>query len=156
LHSEDAVMSLPLRLAISMLVVSIALPLCLQSLSDGGRELSRRAAMETAEEISRIAEELSSKPVGESRVLPVAAELRSVGPAVSIIVGSLLGEEGFASIRCTDATGWEVVMSVDLSPEIVGFCSYDLMPLTIGCDSGDILISHGRHPIGEVIQLGVA
>ena len=156
MDSEEGVMSLPFRLAISMLIVSLALPICLQSISDGEREVSHRLARQAAQEISRIAEELSSKPVGESRMFEVSDDLRSMGSGISIVAGSLLGEDSFSSIRCTDATGWAVVVFVQLSPQIVGFCSFDLMPLTIDRNTGDILISHGRHACGEIIQLGPA
>lgn len=151
---EDAVTSLPLRLAVSMLVVSIAVPICMQSLSDGEREISHRSAMEIAQEISGIAEELSSKPVGESRILHIGDDLRAIGPVVSILVGSLLGNESYASIQCIDASGWRMVIAVELSPVIVGLCSFDCMPLTIGCDSGNLLISHVNHAAGEIIQAG--
>lgn len=156
MDSEDGVMSLPFRLAISMLVVAIALPMCMQSLSDSGREVSRRAAVEAAREIAQVAEQISSRPVGESRVLWPGDDLSSVGPDISIVIGSLLGEASFAVIHCTDSTGWNVTVPVNLSPQIVGFCSFDLMPMTIGCDSGNLLISHCQHPIGELIQLGAA
>jgi len=154
LDSEEGVMSLPLRLAVSMIVVSLALPLCLQSISDGGRELSRTAAMRVSEEISRAAGEVSSKPVGESRVIRTGEDIRALGQSVTIIVGRLLGEGGFDSIRCADSYGWTRLVRVDLSPEIVGFCSFDLQPVIIGAGSGDILISHGRHPCGDIVQIG--
>lgn len=156
MDSEEGVMSLPFRLAVSMLIVSLALPMCLQSLSDGERDVSHRLARQAAQEISRIAEELSSKPVGESRVFEVGDELSSMGTGISIVAGAFLGEESFSSIRCTDATGWAVVVPVQLSPRIAGFCSFDFMPLTIDHNTGDIIISHGRHAGGEIIQLGPA
>jgi len=40
-----------------------------------------------------------------------------------------------------------------MSPQIVGFCSFDLMPLTIERDTGDIVMSHCRQPGGEIIMM---
>lgn len=154
--SEEGVISLPLRLAVSMLIVSLALPVCIQSLSDGERELARDAAVRMSEEISRAAEEVSSKPVGESRLITFRDFADMGRYSISLTAGSFLGEEDFSRIRCDDATGWAILIQVDLSPIIVGFCSFDLRPFSLGACSGDILISHGKHPCGEIIQVGFA
>lgn len=154
MDSEEGAMSLPFRLAVSMLVVSLALPICMQSISDGERAVSRRVALLTAQEISRLAEELSSRPVGESRVMEVADDLRSMDFSILIVAGSTLGEDNFPILCCSDGTGWSIVMQVYFPPTIIGFCSFDFMPCTIDCNTGDLVISHGMHSLGEIIQLG--
>lgn len=154
MRSEEGVLSLPLRLAVSMLVVSLALPLCLQSLSDGGRELARAAAVRISEEISKVAEEVSYRPLGESRVLRIAEEMRTLGKSISIVAGNLLGEENYSSVICSDPSGWQHIAPVDLPPVIVGFCSFEMQLFEIGAVPGDILISHRSHPCGEIVQMG--
>jgi len=147
-------LSLPFRIAVSMLVVSLAIPLCVQSLCDGNMEVSRRVATEIAQEISNTARELSLRPVGESRLMSIGDCLSQLDPGMSVVVGSLLGEDNYSIIRCSDGRGWSRVVSVDLSPLVKGFCSPGSIPLTIGRDSGDLLISHSRNQIGEIIQIG--
>jgi hypothetical protein len=154
LRSKEGVLSLPLRLAVSMLVVSLALPICIQSISDGRRELSRTSCMELSEEIARMAEEVSSKPVGESRIIELDVIEWTEGKSIRITVGCILGENNFSVIRCTDDAGWSRLVQVDLSPSIVGLCSFDLRPFTISGQLGDLVISHVRHSCGEIVQVG--
>lgn len=148
-------LSLPFRIVISMLVVSLAIPMCVQSITDGNQDISRKVAVEIAQEISNTAREISFRPVGESRLISLGDYLSQLDSSISVVIGSLLGEDNFSFIRCSDGRGWSRIVLVDLPPLVRGFCSADSSPLTIGKDSGDLLISHMRNQIGEIIQIGV-
>jgi hypothetical protein len=147
-------LSLPFRIAVSMLVVSLAIPICVQSLCDGDLDISRKVATQIAQEISNTAREISLRPVGESRLMSLGDYLSQLDPGISLVIGSLLGEGNYSIIRCSDGRGWSRIVPVDLPPLVKGFCSSDSAALTIGRDSGNLLISHSRNQIGEIIQIG--
>lgn len=142
MNSDQGVVSLPFKLAISMLVISLAVPLCLQSLNDTNALLGRNAAVGIAERISRTVSELSMRPAGESRLLMIGDGLHGIGPGMSIVVGDVFDGENFSMIRCKDPSGWTKTIAIDLSPEIRGLCSGEFLPLSLDRYSGDILIAH--------------
>jgi hypothetical protein len=151
--SEEGILSLPFRLAISMLVVAIALPICMKSLTDGKVELSRNAAVDIADHLSKLISEVSSRPFGESRVLRIAENLRSIDPGTSIEVGDFLGGRNFSAIRCSDATGWYKVLQITLPNNIDGVCSSFYLPVVIGPGSGDIAVAHRGSQFEDIIML---
>lgn len=151
--SEEAVLSLPFRLTISMLVVAIALPMCMKSLEDGGSELSRNAAVDIAGDLSRAISEVSSRPIGESRILRIEERLRLFDPGTSIEVGDFPGGRNFSTIRCSDTTGWFRILHIILPTDIDGVCSPYFVPVTIEPDFGDIAISHGGTQSENIILL---
>jgi hypothetical protein len=153
LISEEGVLSLPFRLAISMLVVAIALPICMKSLTDGNAELSRNAAVDIAEDLAKAISEVSSRPIGESRVLRIEEDLRLIGSGTSIEVGDFLGGRNFSAIRCSDAMGWSNILQIVLPNGIDGVCSPRYLPVLIGPCSGDIAISHRGSQFEDIIVL---
>ena len=153
LISEEGVLSLPFRLAISMLVVAIALPICMKSLTDGNAELSRNAAVDIADNLAKTISEMSSRPIGESRVLRIEEDLRLIGQGTSIEVGDFLGGRNFSAIHCSDATGWSKILQIVLPNDIDGVCSSCYLPVVIGPYSGDIAISHRGSQFEDIIVL---
>lgn len=151
--SEEGVLSLPFRLAISMLVVAIALPICMKSFTDGNAELSRNAAVDIANDIAKAISEVSSRPFGESRVLRIEENLRSIGQGTSIEVGDFLGGRNFSAIRCSDATGWSKILRIVLPINIDGVCSSSYLPVIIGPGSGDIAVAHRGSQFEDIIVL---
>lgn len=151
--SDEGVLSLPFRLAISMLVVAIALPICVKSLTDGNAELSRDAAVDIAGDLAKTISEVSSRPVGESRALKIRENLRLLEPGTSIEVGDFLGGRNFSFIKCSDASGWSRISQIALPIKIDGVCSSDYLPVIIGPDSGDFAIVHRGFPIEDIIVL---
>jgi hypothetical protein len=151
--SEEGVLSLPFRLAISMLVVAIALPICMKSLTDGNTDLSRNAAVDIAGDLAKAISEVSSRPIGESRVLRVEESLRSVGPGTSIEVGDFLGGRNFSVIRCSDASGWFVILQMILPVNIDGVCSSCYLPVVISPGSSDITVAHRGSQFEDIIVL---
>ena len=151
--SEEGVLSLPFRLAVSMLVVAIALPICMKSLTDGNAELSRNAAVDIADDLSKMISKVSSRPIGESRVLRIEENLRLIGPGTSIEVGDFLGGRNFSVIRCSDATGWSKILQIVLPISIDGVCSSCYLPVVIGPGSGDIAVAHRGSQFEDIIVL---
>jgi len=151
--SEEGVLSLPFRLAISMLVVAIALPICMKSLTDGNAELSRNAAVDIADDLAKVISEVSSRPFGESRVLRIEENLRSIGPGISIEVGDFLGGRNFSAIRCSDDTGWSKILQIALPNNIDGVCSSCYLPVVIDSGSGDIAVAHRGSQFEDIIVL---
>jgi hypothetical protein len=153
--SEEGVLSLPFRLAISMLVVAIALPICMKSLTDGNAELSRNAAVDIAGDLAKTISEVSSRPIGESRILRIEEGLRLIGSGTSIEVGDFLGGRNFSAIRCSDATGWSKTLQIILPISIDGVCSPCYLPVVIGPDSSDITVAHRGSQFEDIIVLEV-
>lgn len=151
--SEEGVLSLPFRLAISMLVVAIALPICMKSLSDGNAELSRNVAVDIADDLAEVISEVSSRPFDESRLLRIGESLTSMSPGTSIQVGDFLGGRNFSAIRCSDATGWSRVVQIVLPINIDGVCSSCYLPVSIGPCSGDFTVAHRGSQFEDIIVL---
>lgn len=148
---DEGVLSLPLRLAVSMLVVAIALPLCMKSIADGSVELSRNAAVDIADDLAKTISEVSSRPIGESRFLRIEENLRLLGPGASIEVGDFLGGRNFSTIRCSDSTGWCKVLHVELPICIDAVCSACYLPVVIGAGSGDVTVAHRGSQFEDII-----
>jgi hypothetical protein len=151
--SEEGVLSLPFRLAISMLVVAIALPICMKSLTDGNVELSRNAAVNIADDLAKTISEVSSRPIGESRVLRIEENLRLIDPWTSIEVGDFLGGRNFSAIRCSDAAGWTKTLQITLPINIDGVCSSHYLPVVIDSSSRDIAVAHRGSQSEDIIVL---
>jgi len=148
---DEGVLSLPFRLAVSMLVVAIALPMCVRSLADGSAELSRNATVDIADGLAKTISEVSSRPIGESRFLRIEESLRLLDPGASIEVGDFLGGRNFSVIRCSDLTGWSKVLQMDLPVSIDAVCSSCYLPVVIGAGSGDITITHKGSQFEDII-----
>jgi hypothetical protein len=149
--SDEGALSLPFRLAVSMLVVAIALPMCMRSLSDGKAELSRNAAIDIADDLANTISEVSSRPIGESRILRIGEDLRLLGSGASIEVGDFLGGRNFTVIRCSDSTGWTRVLQMDLPVGIDAVCSSCYLPFVMGSGSGDVTVAHRGSQFEDII-----
>lgn len=151
--SEEGVLSLPFRLAISMLVIAIAMPICMKSLADGGAEISRNAALDIAGDIARAISEVSSRPIGESRVLRIGEDIRLMNPGTSIEVGDFLGGRNFSVIRCSDSSGWSETQTMVLPIDIDGVCSPSYLPVKLSSGCGDIAVAHRGSHFEDIIML---
>lgn len=150
---EEGVLSLPFRLGISMLVIAVAMPICLQSLADGRSELSRDAAVGIAARIADAVSEVAHRSIGESRVLRIGESLLDIGKGTSIVIGDLFGGKNYSLIRCSDDSGWSRIVPIDLPQDTDAVCSSLYLPLTLSSTPTDIEISHRGSQSEDVIIL---
>jgi len=142
LRSDEAVLSIPFRLAISIAVLSLVMPLCITCIETGNSELSRKAAFEICQRIGTEIEIVSIGGIGESRNLDISDRVGLLGSDIEIVVGDYPAGSNSSMISCSDSKGWKRAIRLDIGTAIIGVCSPALSPVTITRNSASICVSH--------------
>jgi len=137
-NSSDGALSIPFRLAISAVVLSMTMPICIDAIADEKDRLSENASIYIAEKIARTASDLSFRPVGESREIRIEKHLALVDSDILIIVGDIPGERNSSVVRCIGNDGWKRIISPRLGAGIQGICSRN---------GGSFIIHEGSHDL---------
>lgn len=153
--SNEAVLSIPFRLAISVVVLSLAMPICLNCMDTGEIELSRKAAFEICMRIKDGIELVATGGIGGSRVIELADKGALLRSGTEITVGDFPAGPNSSMIRCSDSGGWSRAIQINIDSGIAGVCSPILSPIKIDRHSRLILISHEIVDGLDLILVGV-
>ena len=140
--SNDGVLSIPFRLGISIVVLSLVMPVCVSCMDSGNTELSRMAALEICKKLAYAMEIVSQGGIGEMRVVDISNRIGLLRPDVEITVGDYPAGPNSTMIICSDSKNWKRVLNLDIDRSIVGICSPTLSPLTVTRQSATITVSH--------------
>jgi len=140
-RNREGVLSLPFRLSITVIVIALVLPICIQCISSESEELSRRAAITIAERIAQTASELSNRPSCESRLMKIEKHLHMLTTKMYIVAGAMPGDQNSSLIRCYGNNGWKTTLHADLGLKIEGICSSNCSSFIITRNSGDLVMS---------------
>ncbi|MDH4122719.1 MAG: hypothetical protein OEV21_01330 [Thermoplasmata archaeon] len=153
MFSDQAVISIPYRLAISGLIISLTIPICLQSIAQIDAEMSRLIAQEIASDVKKAIETASYRYPGESRLLSIGSRLNLLNIGLKIIIGDRPGGENSHIITCRDGTGWQSTALVELGGSVAGICSPHYSSVILEKGSRDVLVEHSLTKFGDMIMV---
>lgn len=140
--SDSGVLSIPFRLGISIIVLSLAMPICVNCMDSGSTELSRKAALEICQKLACTIEIVSRGGIGEMRIVDISERVGMLRPDVEISVGDFPSGHNSTMIFCSDSKNWRRGFHLDIGSSIDGVCSAGLSPVIITRMSTTVTISH--------------
>jgi len=142
LLSDSGVMSIPFRLSISVIVLSLSVPICVNCIDSNNLQLSEKIAFSITQNLADTLAEISSKGFGESRIYDISRETKLLDPRVEIIVGDYPAGHFSSIIRCSGPGNWNRSVHIELGIGTVGISSADMSPFIVSKNTGRIRISH--------------
>lgn len=142
MFSDEGVLSIPFRLAISVVVFSLAMPMCLSCIESGNIDLSRKAALEISQKVARVIETVSEGGIGEMRIVHIGDQISLLRQDVKIVIGDYPAGPNSALILCSDSKNWKRTVHLNLDRSITGVCSPELSPFVIARTSVSLTVSH--------------
>jgi len=142
-RSSGGITSIPFRLAISVIILSLVMPICAECLVNGTHEISRMAAISISEDISRAAVELANGRLGESRSIGISDRVDLLDFHTTIRVGDNPAGRYGTTIICSDKTGWTFTITMRVEDELECVCSDELNTFEIVNGCGDLILTKG-------------